>query len=341
MKIYLNSYLQRNLGDDLFVHILTKRYPQHTFFSATTDKTYRNRFKGLRVFDWNLPVRIIKKFSLKPLLACGCDFVLTLGGSMFIEKPKDNRKRFSFGRKDHYILGVNFGPYTTEAYFDKIKALFSEAKDVCFRENYSYNLFKSIPQVRVGADIVFSLPTSDLTFKEDKRVVISVISCKDKTSGEYEAKYLRTLADMISHFKALSYEVTLMSFCRYEGDEDAVEKLMTVLDDRTGVSRYYYNGNINEALNILASCSVVVGGRFHANVLGLLMNKTVIPMIYSDKTKNILDDLSFKGLMIDIRQLDSFDMSMLNEDVLHYRHDVTEFISSAERHFEKLDERLG
>ncbi len=341
MKVYLNAYLQRNLGDDLFVHILTKRYPQHSFLSATTDPTYRNQFKNLRVFDWKLPVRLIRKFSLKPILASRCDLVLTLGGSVFIENPGDNRKRFSFGKKDHYILGVNFGPYTTEAYFNKIKALFSEAKDVCFRENHSYKLFQSLPQVRIGADIVFSLPVSDLPIREEKRVVISVISCKNKMSPKYESQYLQTVVNMIRHFRELAYEVTLMSFCRYEGDESAIDQLMSMLDDRTGISRYDYSGNIREALEILASCSVVVGGRFHANVLGLLMNKAVIPMIYSDKAKNILTDLGFKGLTADIRQLDGFDVSMLNEEALRYRLDITEFVASAVRHFEKLDERLG
>jgi len=341
MKIYLNAYLQKNLGDDLFVHILTNRYPQHNFFTATTDKTYRNQFKGLKVFDNKFLVKVIKKLSLKPMLTIGCDFVLTLGGSMFIENPGDIKKRFSFGKKDHYILGVNFGPYKTDAYLNKIKALFAEAKDVCFRESYSYKMFESLPQTRMNADIVFSLPTSDLTLKEEKRVVISVISCKNKMSPEYEAKYLQTLADMIRHFKSLSYEITLMSFCKYEGDESAIDKLMPMLDDSTGINRYDYNGNIKEALDVLASCSVVVGSRFHANVLGLLMNKTVIPMIYSDKTKNILDDINFKGLVLDIRQLDNFDVSELNEEALSYRMDVTEFKASAERHFEKLDERLN
>ena len=31
MKIYVDAYFAKNLGDDLFVNILTKRYPNHKF----------------------------------------------------------------------------------------------------------------------------------------------------------------------------------------------------------------------------------------------------------------------------------------------------------------------
>ena len=70
------------------------------------------------------------------------------------------------------------------------------------------------------------------------------------------------------------------------------------------------------------------------------MGKTVIPVLYSDKTKNVLDDLNFEGLIIDIRELDKFDLSLLNDNVLHYHLDVSEAIKSAQTHFDKLDERL-
>ena len=340
MKVYLNSYLQRNLGDDLFVHILTNRYPKHKFYSITTDTTYRNRFPGLRVFDWNYPVRMIKKFSMKPFLANRCDMALTLGGSMYIERPGALRKNFSLGRKDHYILGVNFGPYRTEAYFNKVRDLFADAKDICFRESYSHELFQDLPQVRFAPDIVFTLPTDNLDIKEEKRVVISVISCKNKLSHAYSAHYRKTVVDMIKHFRSLSYAVTLMSFCQYEGDEEVIDALLAKLDDHTGIDRYDYRGNIQEALNVIASCSVVVGGRFHANILGLLMNKTVIPMLYSEKTKHVFDDLGFNGLILDIARMDRFKASMLTEDVLSYRLDVSDSITAAQNHFEKLDEVL-
>ena len=40
MKIYVNAYLFKNLGDDLFLNILTHRYPQHMFYIIS------NRYKS-------------------------------------------------------------------------------------------------------------------------------------------------------------------------------------------------------------------------------------------------------------------------------------------------------
>ena len=148
MKVYLNAYLQKNLGDDLFVYILMNRYNNHEFYTMTIDKTYRHMFEHLHVLDSKYIVKVLKKLGLKSLVSSFCELNLTLGGSMFIENPGDMNRNYSLGKNDHYILGVNFGPYKTQKYFDNIKGLFSSAKDVCFREEYSYNLFNDLPQVR-------------------------------------------------------------------------------------------------------------------------------------------------------------------------------------------------
>ncbi len=340
MKIYLNAYLQKNLGDDLFLYILLNRYKKHQFYTITTDKTYRNMFDNLHIFDLKYPVKLIKKLSLKSIIASRCDIALTLGGSMFIENPGDIKKNFSLGKNDHYILGVNFGPYKTEQYFRKIWDLFSDAKDVCFREQYSYKLFETLPQTRVESDIVFSLPFDDTTNAKENHVVISVISCKNKISESYDAEYIQTMASLTDHFVSKGYKVTLMSFCEFEGDTEAIDEILSNTKHKDCVYRYDYQGNIREALQVLASSSIVVGSRFHANVLGLLMGKTIIPFIYSDKTKNVLEDLGFNGLTVDIRKLNEFSFDMLNQENLNYHLDVSKARLSAEKHFAKLDERL-
>ena len=70
------------------------------------------------------------------------------------------------------------------------------------------------------------------------------------------------------------------------------------------------------------------------------MNKTIIPIIYNNKTKNLLFDLNFKGRVIDINNIEKFDISSLNDDDLNYKLDVSFCKKDAERHFEKLDKIL-
>lgn len=58
-------------------------------------------------------------------------------------------------------------------------------------------------------------------------------------------------------------------------------------------------------LQCISNSSIVICSRFHATILGILAGKPVIPIVYSDKTIHMLNDIGFKGLVIDIRNLNS------------------------------------
>ena len=53
-----------------------------------------------------------------------------------------------------------------------------------------------------------------------------------------------------------------MSFCQYEGDEKIINEIMKN-NKKKNVEKYFYRGNIDEALKIIANASVIVGSRFH------------------------------------------------------------------------------
>ena len=37
MKIFINAFLEGNLGDDIFVDLLLDRYPNHNFYTLSSD----------------------------------------------------------------------------------------------------------------------------------------------------------------------------------------------------------------------------------------------------------------------------------------------------------------
>lgn len=341
MKIFVNAFLENNLGDDLFVDILLNRYPQHTFY--TISKDFKPR-KNLKVLSNNFLIKVIRKLSLKPILANRCDMSVVIGGSMYMEEtPQDTNKNFSLGKNPYCILGVNFGPYKTDQYYQNVHNFFSKAQDVCFREKYSYNLFKELPNVRCAPDIVFSMDTSKIPITNKKRVIFSIISCKRKISEKYEEQYQNTIIEMTRFFIEKEYEICYMSFCKDEGDEGAIEGILNKCDEniKNKITTYYYRGNIEEALEQLANSQIIVGSRFHANILGMVFGKTIIPMAYSDKTKNVLEDLNFKGKIIDIKNLEQFNIKKdLTDETLNYKIDISNAKKKAEEHFEKLDELL-
>lgn len=341
MKIYVDAYLAKNLGDDLFVDILTKRYQNHKFFAISKGEKEYNK-ENLKVYNNKYFFKILKRFQLEKCLANRYDAVVTIGGSMFMENNDSNRD-FSLGKNKRYLLGVNFGPYKTEKYYQNIHNMMSKLEDVCFRDKYSYNLFKDLPNTRCASDIIFSMDTSKVKITNRKRAIISIISPKDKLDEKYQEKYENKMIELIKFLDGKGYEICLMSFCKIENDEQEIENIINKLPKtyRDKVERYCYNGNIEQALNVLGDCQLIVGGRFHANILGLVLGKSILPVLYSDKTLHVLQDMEINVPIIDIRKLDEFDVKSLTDEQLNTHFDVEKQKKDAQRHFEKLDILLG
>ena len=340
MKIYVDAYLSKNLGDDLFINILTKRYPQHKFYAISKGEKGYNT-KNFKVYSNTYIFKILKKFQWEKYLANHYDTVVTIGGSMFMERGDTNRD-FSMGKNKRYVLGINFGPYKTQEYYNNIYNMLSDVEDVCFRDKYSYNLFKELPNARQAADIVFSMDTSNIKITNRKRAIISIISPKDKIDEKYEEKYEEKMLELITFLIKKEFEICLMSFCKNENDEEEIEKIYNQIPEnqKKKVEKYYYNGNIEEALNTIADSQLVVGGRFHANIIGLCLGKSILPVLYSDKTLHVLEDMQINTPIIDIRKLENFNIESIKDEDLTRHYNIEKQKEDAQRHFEKLDIQL-
>ena len=347
MKIYVQAYLSENLGDDLFVKILTERYPKHRFYSISNNfNNYNNNenYQNLKVYTNKYLYKLIRKLKLEKNIANRCELAVTIGGSMFIENnEKAKYKEFTLGKNKHYILGSNFGPYKTQEYFNNVRKSFEKAEDVCFREKYTYDIFKDLPNVRYASDIVFSMNTDKIKITNRKRAIISIISCSAKLDEKYTEKYEAKIIELMKFLINKGYEICLMSFCKREKDEEAIESIINKCSEelKNRIETYYYRGNIKEALNVIGDSSLVIGSRFHANILGLLLRKPTIPVIYSDKTIHVLEDMNIDLKKIDIREIDTFDISSISDEDLNKIIDVSKQKIDSNRHFEFLDKELG
>lgn len=356
-KVYIDAYLFKNLGDDLFIKILLDRYKYVEFYAATRDYYPKTVFnKNLKIYS-NIFVGLINKFFeivfkkynfIGRRLKNKADYMVSIGGSIFMEKNNFStvERQFALYNSDKplFILGSNFGPYKTEKYKEFIKQnVLSNAKDVCFRDKYSYDNFSELDNVRYNSDIVFNLDVNNLDIKENKNVVISVIDCNLKKLSKEKEKYERLLKSLISKFIKSDYTVTLMSFCKIQGDEEVINSLYSQCTDeeKKHISKFFYDGNINEALKEIAQSQIVVGSRFHANILGILMNKKILPVAYSDKTINVLKDMKYDGEIIDIRKIDEYDIEDFSINIDDYKIDIETLIQSANNQFKELDKLLG
>lgn len=355
-KIYIDAILEKNLGDDLFIHILTSRYKEHVFYSQTKfNYNDYKKYKNLKIYSGKYVKYTNKLMSgifkqgkfLGKILKAKCDYMVSIGGSIFMEWGNIDKIKRHFSiydkEKPYFILGSNFGPYKTNAYKQFIKEnVLRNAQDVCFRDEYSYDLFKDLSNVRHAADIVFTLDTSKIKKTDEKKVIISVIECSRKTTMEDKEKYEKKIIEMSEYFINKNYKVILMSYCKAEKDEEAIESILSRCNNelKSKINTYCYNGNIEEALNVMGDCQIVIGTRFHANIIGLLLGKTIIPIAYSEKTINVLQDMNFKGKILKVQDIENFNVNTLTESDLNYKHDVSEQIKDAQRQFEVLDKLL-
>ena len=350
MKTLLKIYPKMNLGDDLFAAAISQRYPDVEFYVSSAQKYIKplglNNVQGKsvikRAYD---KIRYILTGHRNKIMRSDCEAEIVLGGSMFIEhKLKrdelvDEMRRLYGTSKPLFIIGANFGPFHNDFYYDEHKRVFSRAIDVCFRDKYSAGLFKDLKNVRVAPDILFSIKTNQYKTKSNKTVVISIINLKNRASLVKNAEvYENKMAEISEKYARDGYSVILMSFCRKEGDEEAIERVIAKTHSGK-IMPYYYRGDMNEALKVLSSPEIIVGTRFHAVVLGLVFRKKLIPIIYSNKTKNMLNDINYKGKMLEIDKMSDLDISKI-DDYLYEYGDVSAIGKEAEKHFEKLDKFL-
>jgi colanic acid/amylovoran biosynthesis protein len=358
-KILIYAYTALNLGDDLFVKILCNRYPESKFYIFCT-KNVATPFKNID----NLTIiplipridGIFKKLHLsisvnnflQRIFSLFCDAIVHVGGSIFMQrdnwknKANDYKKRV-FSSKRYFVLGSNFGPYKDIDYFLYYKEIFKSVTDVCFREKYSYNLFSDLTNVRYESDIVFSFPVPNIDERK-KQLVISVIDLSWRENLKaYECDYLEKIAELSTYLTKNDYIVYLMGFCNSEGDNKAINRILTLIndDDRKNVKTNYYYGNLDYAISLIQQSQFVVATRFHAMILGWVFKKPVYPIIYSDKSLHVIEDVKFDGLHAKIENMKEVEVSKVLEYLLRGNTlNIETHIYSAENQFKKLDELL-
>lgn len=359
--ILVKAYAHMNLGDDLFIKMLCERYKETKFYLFATERY--TKVDGFRLdnltIEYNnslykkILTRIGRAFNIPNILEDRCaksvDGVVNIGGSIFIENDFSQedlnvRVRNLENGKNYFILGSNFGPYKTESFKETYNKFFKECRDVCFRDTKSYELFKELENVRVGQDIVFSLDEEKIEPSETKgyNLISVILPSRRKGLERSEGEYFQRLKDIVIESVKAGERVKLISFCEDEGDELAIDKLLSMIPNEYGrnISKYFYKGDINEALRVIKGAKRVIATRFHAMILGFVFKKPVFPICYNEKMENVLKDLDFKGNYVYIDKVSKLTYDRVIENESLDEKTLLEAASGGEKQFQGLDEFL-
>lgn len=379
-RAYVECYLEHNLGDDLFLMRLGERYP-HVEMTVIADASYDSllaRIPNVRRIDSDRTpndsenVSLISRLSTKrstlrnkATVALESDCVISVGGSIFIEPDRGNRLATFCHRhakmledrtvlatgKDTFVLGANFGPYKTRSFLSFYQKLFeSNCRDVCFRDAASFGLFSRLGNTRMAPDLLFSTKIPQLA--HNGTAFISVVHLGNHgVFGDLSAfgePYLSAILNLALACNKRGLTPILSSFSLSQHDALCCDSLCQRLS-RRGVAygRIDYTGDPAPILEGIASSSVIIGTRFHSIVLGMVAGKPVLPVIYSNKTTNMLEDAGFSlGSTIDLRRPDTLPLAKKDAERLLQRvledgpFDVAWLAHESLRHFSALDEYL-
>jgi colanic acid/amylovoran biosynthesis protein len=356
-KIYVSAYLNFNFGDDLMVQHLFERYPTTKFIVYAKDYRYRDIFKVYpnveikhNIFVDNKYVNyLLNQFPqfdfIFPRRARSFDATVIVGGALFVE---NKRARKSFIRRSNlitnspktFIIGANFGPYESEEFKDKHDELFSRCEDVCFRDEYSFKLFRENPSVREAKDIVFSM-SNPVKSIGNKILGISVIDVLRKCSFQESDEFYRKMAEVATYYIQQGYRIHFFSFCKYEGDEDAIQQILTKLDESMIASceKVFYSTDINEVLLKIKQLDGMISTRFHAIILGLAFGIPTLPIIYQSKSINMLKSIQFDEDFYSLDEFSGVNAKVIFENLAKYRYQCR-LVEEALSQFQKLDQFL-
>lgn len=313
-NVYVSAYFNRNLGDDLFVHLLINRYPNINFCIYGAPKSIKifSAYPNVKItstLKWYTSrllhkARIIKKPSVDNKLLQECGAVIKIGGSIFIEYDKWLNNWVEFN-KPLFIIGANYGPARTEQFHQLIKDKISAAYSCCFRDSYSYDQFCELKNVRYAPDVLFGFdPYNYITRCErPKGLAISVINLSNRSLyKDVSDQYYQTVARIVKHHSEKKIPVTLLSFCCNEGDSEAISNVLRMINNKN-INVVEYRDDFIPMLEAIEKCETIIATRFHAMILGWIMNKKVIPIIYSQKQTHVINDIAYKGPVFQIEEI--------------------------------------
>lgn len=351
-KVLVDAYLAHNLGDDLFLKILFDKYPDVNFVISERGKTYKKtlqNYKNVKVQS-SLVFRVLRKLGIKEKrnIFNKYDALIYIGGSMFIqfdgwEKQYAERKTviktFLDSDKPVFIIGANFGPFDNKDFVEKYKSEFSKCRDICFRDKYSYDLFKELNNVRIAPDIVFQLKTEKVE-KIKKSIGISIINLEDRDDLKiYQDTYNLKIKEIVEKAISNGNIIKFFSFCEEQGDITAINNIINLVEKKyhEDISIVNYSGNIDEFLLEFEKMENIIGIRFHACILSQIFNQGLYPIIYSDKTYNALKDVDMQNEYTYIKDLENLDVDHIFKVISENKIKDNNIFNEAEKQFEGFE----
>lgn len=352
MNIYLSAYVNRNFGDDLMIRQLCNAFPSHNFLLFAPK--YREMFDTIS----DIPNLKLSDISLEQFSKCckSDDVFVKIGGSMFIIKSRRtliNRtkellylKRIKKCGCKLAVIGCNVGPFASPIHRQVAVNELALYDLVTVRDKASYDFVKAhtkCPDLRLYPDILFGLKDSLLNNSNSNDNSLCISAFKDGGDGEYNGK-MAALAD--GYIKATGGRVKLLIFEATEkSDYISAGKIYALAENKDKIDIVIHRTG-KEIMKAICACNCVVCTRFHSIVMAITAGKKFVPIVYSNKSQNLLEDLNYNGVIYNFDNMDSFDIDkaldhLISNKTASINADIIQLCTNAKMHMQALNEFLN
>lgn len=328
-KFYLYFYNDSNLGDDLFLDTLVRRYPNFDFY-IYADKNSPPLNWSLKLHN-NLHYADIC-FSNKTYKSeiSKYDGVILIGGSVFqdlsyslyrgyIGRYLIFKKIIKAGKKI-FVIGSNLGPFKT--LFGKLifKVTLKHVSHICVRDSYSFNLLNEweIKNRDLAPDIIFGYDFHPKFKPGNNKDILGISILNTKLNPEVRNLYIEKMAGLTNMYlkESPNKMVRLFGFDGgNENDGEIIDEVLKLLNFPERAIKVEYNNNItiNEYLNLFIECSYILANRFHSVILAAKFGIPFFPIIYSEKTSNALNDIGYFSTSVQYKKIDSLNLNTMHD----------------------------
>lgn len=365
-NIFIRAFIDGNFGDDLFVKILCKRYPREKFYITGPGK-YKIHFSDIQNLEYKVCDRILEKVASKIINYFGCitscntakylnllhystakysqiaELNILISGSYYIEWTDDaDYWKYFFKLEEKYynkkpcIIGINFGPYRTEFYKNFYIRQLKKASYIAVRETDTLEILKEC-DVTYATDIAFLYDVDEKVSPQiSNYILISVVNysyCNDA--------YISKMCAIISAALDKELKVVLLAMSRGEKDIKTIRCILERFKNRKSriVVIEYGKVSTKETVGWLDSAKIVIAGRYHAMIMSWLLHTKVIPVCYSQKMSNVINDINPQSVYYTLQNIDQLD----EKEIFGMKYSmpcINDVILEAEKNFLWLDKIL-
>lgn len=306
----IESYLDLNFGDSLLLEMLLRHLDKYDCYvigdNPFTYSWITQQYPNVTILQRNrIDIKVLDLIS---------DYIL-IGGSIFQHnKWYEGVFRYKtalmiWKLKRHkistHIVNCNIGPIISKIGLSSTKLILKLSDSITCRDKDSFDFITHYARANncsMNADLVFGIDVPARSNNNSFTLGISVYTAYIPSLVTRNLDYCNQIISIIQFYQKnkTSFNVKLFVYDSFRNNDfPNMNYIMKYCCEHSiSVVPVVYCGDSQKILFEMATCNLFVGTRFHSIVLSLKMQIPCIPIIYSNKSENLIKDIQYDGSIL-------------------------------------------